>query len=156
MQPVDTRQSLTERLAELGAGLLVETLPRWVAGEVKPQPQDHAAATYAPMLKKEDGEIDWSQPAARIARMIRAYDPWPGAYTYLDGRVFKLLKVRAAGVATADMRPGTVVEIDQGLAVAAGEGAVLLERVQLAGKRAMDIDVFARGQRDFIGSVLGT
>ena len=156
MQPVDTRQSLTERLAELGAGLLVETLPRWVAGEVKPQPQDHAAATYAPMLKKEDGEIDWSQPAARIARMIRAYDPWPGAYTYLDGRVFKLLKARAAGVATADVRPGTVVEIDQGLAVVAGEDGVLLERVQLAGKRAMDIQVFARGQRDFIGSVLGT
>ncbi|MFQ5340325.1 MAG: methionyl-tRNA formyltransferase [Anaerolineae bacterium] len=156
IQPVDTRQSLTERLAELGAGLLVETLPRWVAGEVEPQPQDHAAATYAHILKKEDGEIDWTQPAARIARMTRAYDPWPGAYTYLEGRVFKLLKARPIGMAVADDRPGAVVETDQGLAVVAGEGAVLLERVQLAGKRAMDIQVFARGQRDFIGSVLGT
>lgn len=156
IRPDDTRQSLTERLAEMGASLLVETLPRWVAGEVEPQPQDHAAATYAHILKKEDGEIDWAQPASRIAHMTRAYDPWPGAYTYLESRVFKLLKARAIDIATADDRPGAVVETDQGLAVAAGEGAVLLERVQLAGKRAMDIDVFARGQRDFIGSVLGT
>lgn len=156
IRPVDTRESLSERLAELGASLLVETLPRWVAGEVEPQPQDHAAATYAQMLKKEDGEIDWTQPAARIARMTRAYDPWPGAYSYLDGRVFKLLKARTIDVVAAHLRPGTVVETDQGLAVAAGEGAVLLERVQLAGKQAMDIQVFARGQRGFIGSVLGT
>lgn len=155
IRPDDTRGSLAERLAELGADLLVETLPRWVAGEIEAQPQNHAAASYTYMLKKEDGEIDWTQPAAHIARMTRAYDPWPGAYTYLGGRLFKLLKAQAMDVNTGDAQPGQVIQIDEGLAVAAGDGAVLLHKVQLAGKRAMDIEVFARGQRDFIGSVLG-
>lgn len=156
IRPVDTRATLSERLAEVGADLLVETLPQWVAGEIQPQTQDHTAATYAYMLKKEDGEINWSQPAARIARMIRAYQPWPGAYTYFDARVLKLLQAQAIDVAAADAPPGTVVETDLGLAVVAGEGAVLLERVQLAGKRTMDIETFVRGQRNFVGSVLGT
>lgn len=156
IQPDDTQESLTARLAELGAGLLVETLPRWVAGKIEPQPQDHDAATYAYMLNKEDGEIDWTQPAARIARMTRAYNLWPGAYTYFNGKLFKVLEARAIEVDTGDARPGQVIETDQGLAVAAGSGAVLLETVQLAGKRAMDIDTFAHGQRDLVGSVLGT
>ncbi|MFQ5856157.1 MAG: methionyl-tRNA formyltransferase [Anaerolineae bacterium] len=156
IQPDDTRGSLTQRLAELGADLLIQTLPQWVAGEIEAQPQDHAAATYAYMLKKENGEIDWTQPAARIARMTRAFDPWPGAYTYLNGRLFKLLRARAIDANTGDAQPGQVIETDQGLAVAAGDGAVLLQKVQLAGKRDMEIDAFARGQRDFAGSVLGT
>lgn len=156
IQPDDTRESLTERLAELGADLLVEVLPQWVAGEIEPQPQDHAAATYAGMLKKEDGEIDWTRPADRIARMTRAYDPWPGAYTYLDGQLFKVLQAEPVDVDVTNARPGEVIETDQGLAVTAGENAVLLKEVQLAGKRAMDIDAFARGQRDFVGSVLET
>jgi methionyl-tRNA formyltransferase len=156
IEPDDTRGMLTERLADLGADLLGETLPQWVAGDIEARPQDHAAATYTHILKKEDGAIDWTQPAIRIARMTRAYDPWPGAYTYLNRRVFKLLKAQAIDLVAVDVRPGQVVETDQGLAVAAGDGAVLLERVQLAGKRAMDIESFARGRRDFIGSVLGT
>lgn len=156
IRPDDTRGSLTEHLAVLGADLLMETLPVWLAGDLEPQPQDHAAATYAPMLKKDDGEIDWTQPAARIARMIRAFDPWPGTYTYFGGRLLKLLRARAIDVDTGGTEPGEVIATDHGLAVAAGDGAVLLERVQLAGKRAMDSDVFARGQRDFVGSILGT
>lgn len=152
----DTRQSLTERLAEQGADLLVETLPKWVAGEIGPETQDHDAATYVDMLEKEDGEIDWTQPADRIARMTRAYHPWPGAYTYLDGQLFKVRKARAIEISTSDVQPGTVIETEHGLAVAAGAGAVLLQEVQLAGKRAMGIDAFVHGQQDFVGSVLGT
>lgn len=155
IRPDDTRESLMERLSEVGAELLVEVLPRWVAGAVEPQPQDHGAATYTGMLQKEDGEIDWTQPAPRIARMTRAYDPWPGAYTFLDGQRFKVLEAEAIDTDTGGERPGTVTEIDQGLAVATGDGLVLLKKVQLAGKRAMDIDAFAHGQRDFVGSVLG-
>lgn len=156
IQPDDTRESLTQRLAELGADLLTETLPGWVAGEIEPQPQDHDIATYANMLKKAHGEIDWTQPAARIVRMTRAYDPWPGAYTYFDGQLFKVLAAQAIDVETGDARSGQVIETDQGLAVVAGDGAVLLKEVQLAGKRAMGIDAFAHGQRDFVGSILGT
>jgi methionyl-tRNA formyltransferase len=179
----DTRGTLMTRLAELGADLLLETLPRWLAGDIEPQPQPHDRATYAHMLRKEAGEIDWSQPADRIARMTRAFDPWPGAFTYWDGQLFKILRaspVTAGNVPNlADIAPGTVIETNEGVAVSAGApstspstepvagealsptkgvskgGAVLLEEVQLAGKRAMDIESFLRGQREFVGSLLG-
>lgn len=171
----DTRGTLMVRLAELGADLLLETLPRFLAGEIEPRPQPHDQATYAYMLQKEAGEIDWTQPADRIARMTRAFDPWPGAFTYLDGQLLKVLRGSPVAVGNvpnlAGVVPGTVIETDQGVAVAVGysstgpttssgqasahRGAVLLEEVQLAGKRAIDIKAFLRGQRDFVGSLLG-
>lgn len=156
IRPDDARASLTHRLAERGAELLVAVLPQRVAGEIEPQPQDHDAATYAGLLKKEDGDIDWTQPAGRIARMTRAYDPWPGAYTSFSGRLFKVLDAEALDIDTGGEQAGTVIEADPGFAVVAGGGAVVLKEVQLAGKRAMDIDAFAHGQRDFVGSILGT
>ncbi len=155
IRPEDTRQSLAERLAEAGAELLLQTLPRWIAGEIEPQPQDHAAATYVRLLKKEDGEIDWHQPADYIARMIRAYDPWPGAYTYFKGRLLKILRARATDQQPTIGQPGEVIDTEDGLGVITGDGVLLLEKVQLAGKKAMDASEFARGQRDFVGSVLG-
>jgi methionyl-tRNA formyltransferase len=151
----DTQATLTQRLAQLGADLLVETLPRWVAGEIEPRPQDHEQATYAYLIKKEDGRIDWTQPAVRIERMTRAYDPWPGAWTTFKGQVFKIIRAKVLDVEpTAE--PGRVVETPHGLAVATGDGMLLLETVQLAGKRAMSAVEFARGHRDFVGAVLGT
>jgi methionyl-tRNA formyltransferase len=155
IRPDDTRGSLTTRLAELGADLLIETLPQWVAGMIEPQPQNHDAAVYVKPLKKEDGAIDWTQPAARITRMTRAYDPWPGAYTFFDGKLLKVLKARAIDAPTTNVQLGAVIENDQGLGVVAGDGVVLLETLQLAGKRAMRADEFVRGQRGFIGTILG-
>ena len=148
----DTRASLTEKLAYVGAELLLETLPRWLDGEIKPQPQDEALASRAPLLKKGDGEIDWSRPAVVIERMVRAYAPWPGTYTHWQGQRLKVLRARS--LHQQEGEGGWVIETPEGVAVVTGEGALLLEEVQLAGKRAMSAEEFVRGQREFIGAHL--
>ncbi len=155
LSPQDTRQSLSARLAELGADLLVDTLPRWLAGEIEPRPQDHSQATYSRVIAKQDGQIDWSQSAVEVWRRSRAYYPWPGTYTHWRGKLLKVITAEALPEWAGEGQPGQVVAVDEGLAVVTGEGALLLGEVQLAGKRAMAVEDFARGQRDFEGSLLG-
>ena len=152
--PDDTTGTLTPRLAQLGARLLVETLPRWLSGELEPQPQDGSQVTYAPLIRKEDGLIDWTQPAAFIERQVRAFDPWPGAYTYWQGRRLRITKAAALPSWCGTEEPGRVVETPAGVGVATGEGALLLRELQLAGRRCIDCDRFLRGQPGFIGSTL--
>lgn len=159
IRPDDTTATLSERLALLGAELLLETLPRWLAGEITPQPQDESRATYAPMLRKEDGLLDFTLPAVVLERRCRAFTPWPGTYTYFKGRLLKVLRCRvldeaAAGVEPDRHRPGLVVQTSEGPAVVTGAGLLLLEQVRLEGKRAVSGADFARGYRDFVGSVL--
>lgn len=151
----DTTGSLTARLAELGRDLLLDTLPRWVAGEITPQPQDEVLATYAPALRKADAEMDWTKPAVVLAREVRAFNPWPGSYTFWRGRRIKVLRARVVkGLGDGDA-PGKVVWV-QGLpGVLTGDGILLLEEVQPAGKPPMSGAAFCRGQRDLVGSVLG-
>lgn len=158
----ETTASLTPRLADLGASLLLEALPLWVRGDLQPQPQDHTQATHTHMLKKEDGHIDWSRPAEELARAVRAYTPWPNAYTTWRG---KLLKILAASPATGTPagQPGTVALINQtqdgkthkALSIATGQGNLLVERVQLEGKRAMSADEFIRGNAQIVGEIVG-
>ncbi len=155
ISPQDTRESLRTRLAQLGADLLMDTLPRWLAGAIEPQPQDHDQATYCGIIAKEDGLIDWSQSAVEICRSCRAYCSWPGIYTYWRGKLLKVLSAESLPRWSGEEEPGRVMALDEGLAVATGEGALLLDEVQLAGKKALSAEVFARGQRDFVGSVLG-
>lgn len=150
--PQDNRDSLTEKLAYLGADLLLEMLPRWLEGEIEPQPQEDDKATYTKMLKKEDGLIDWNVSSVEIWRQVRAYNPWPGAYTDFEGRPLKIL--RAHSIKGERGEPGLVVATKEGAAVVTGEGLLALEEVQLAGKRAMGIAEFLRGQREFVGSRL--
>jgi methionyl-tRNA formyltransferase len=154
IHPDDTTASLSARLAELGAELLLEVLPGWLSGELTPQPQDDAQATYCGLIRKEDGGIDWTQPAEFIARQVRAYNPWPGAFTFWRGQRLKVLRARPVEAPT-DSPPGTVTLVERLPGVITGEGVLLLEEVQLAGKRAMPADVFIRGHRDFVGSRLG-
>ena len=154
ISPQDTRGSLSARLAQLGADLLMDTLPRWLAGEIVPQLQDHSQATYSKIIAKQDGLIDWSQSAVEIWRRSRAYHPWPGAYTYWRGKLLKVLKAEALPQWSGEGEPGLVMTLHEGLAVATGQGALLLGEVQLAGKRALSARDFVRGQRDFVGSVL--
>jgi len=155
ISPQDTRGSLSAKLAQLGAELLIDTLPRWLAGEIEPRPQDHSQATYSRMIAKEDGLIDWSQSAVEIWRRCRAYYPWPSTYTYWRGKLLKVLKAQALPHWSGQEQPGRVMALDEGLAVATGEGALLLKEVQLAGRRALNVEDFVRGQRDFVGSMLG-
>jgi methionyl-tRNA formyltransferase len=154
IQADDTRATLTERLSIVGAELLVETLPPYLAEDLEPRPQEDEEATFAEQLRKEDGWLDWSQPAIVLDRKIRAFSPWPGPFTFWEGRRLKVIEASPLSDWDGDAPPGTVIEVDSGAAVATGKGALRLEEVQLAGKRAMAIGPFLRGQQDFVGSRL--
>ncbi|MFQ6058440.1 MAG: methionyl-tRNA formyltransferase [Anaerolineae bacterium] len=155
IEPHDTTQSLSEKLAPLGADLLMETLPRWLEGEIEPRLQDESQASYCKLIHKEDGLINWSLPAIQIERAVRAYTPWPSAYTFWEGRLLKILRAQPLVAWSGHREPGQVMELPQGIAVATGQGALLLEEVQLAGRRAMGAEEFVRGQRRFVGATLG-
>lgn len=143
--PDDTASSLAERLAELGAGLLLETLPAYLKDDLQPQPQDDSLATYAPMLKKEDGQLDFSQPADILARRVRAFHPWPGAFTTWEGQALKIH--RAHAVDAPSTAPATT-SVHAGLpALGCAQGLLLLDEVQPAGKRSMPGEVFLRGAK---------
>lgn len=150
-----TTASLTAMLADLGASLLVDTAARWLAGGIEPRPQDVSAATVTRLLRKEDGEIDWSAPAARLARMERAYTPWPGLFTTLGGKRIILHSLTAIP-SERDEMPGTIVAAGpDGMRVRTGEGDVLIARVQPEGKGPMAATAFAAGRPNLIGMRLG-
>ncbi len=145
--PEDSAASLGERLARLGAALLVETLPGYLSGQVQPQPQDESLATRAPMLKKEDGLLDFGRPARDLAHKVQAFNPWPGAYfPWQDG----ILKVHRAHSIAGDQRGvGERQSIAGKPAIVCGDGWLVLDEVQPAGKKAMPGEVFLRGARDW-------
>jgi len=150
----ETTASLQEKLAPVGADLLLETLAGIAAGTVTPKTQDEAAATYAPMIKKEDGLIDWSLPAAAIERRVRGFTPWPTAYTHFDGALLKIHRARV--VESEKAPPGEVVRADRsGLWVAAGAGALALEEVQLENRKRVGAAEFLNGSRIEKGGRLG-
>ncbi len=149
----DTTGTLTPKLADLAAALLIETLPRILAGEITPQPQDESRATVFKTIRKEQGLIDWTLPAIEIERRVRAFNPWPSAYTFWNGAQLKILRAQAAPANTRG-EPGRVQQIEKEIAIATGSGILLLHEVQLAGKRAMSAQEFSRGQREFVGSSL--
>ncbi len=151
--PDDTTGSLTEKLSHLAAGLLLETLPAWLEGKITPSAQS-GQATFTVIVKKEDGLIDWIKPAVDIERAVRAYNPWPSAYTFWKSARLQIWRADVSN-AVVPGQPGTVVQLDHEIGVSSGRGVLILRNVQLAGKRAMSIEEFARGQRDFIGARLG-
>ncbi|MAT97639.1 MAG: methionyl-tRNA formyltransferase [Anaerolineaceae bacterium] len=160
ISPTETAASLHDRLAELGANLLNVHLDNIVAGNLTPAPQDDAQSTYAPMISKEDGRLNWQQTSAEIDRRIRAMTPWPGAFTFWQG---ELLKIKSASVADGrlpDGQPGQVVALEtsdhkESAAALTADGGLLLEEIQLAGKRVTAVPDFLRGYDNFIGSTLG-
>jgi methionyl-tRNA formyltransferase len=154
--PHDTTASLTTRLAELSAELLVETLPGWLAGTIPARPQDDSSATYCEQLRKEDGRLDWSRAAAYLDRQVRACDPWPGTFTTWQGQRLKVLSARPLAGWSAGGEPGLVVDLEPGVGVVTGAGVLELLEVQLAGKKPMMVERFVPGQRDFVGSILGS
>jgi methionyl-tRNA formyltransferase len=139
----ETAGELSARLAELGATALVETLSLLSGGLARPQPQDHAAATYAPKIDRDMARLDWSRDAAALARQVRAFDPAPGGWTTLDDAPLKLFGATAAQGAGA---PGTVLGVGERLVVACGRGTLALREVQPAGKSRMTAEDWARGR----------
>ena len=161
----DTAGILSERLAEVGADLMAGTLPRWLAGEIEPTPQDDTEATKSRILKKEDGAIDWSLSAVEIWRQVRAYNPWPGSHTMLGGELVQILQAWPLDGDTAT--PGTVVALTPEQAavvtsgaktafgVQTGRGVLAALELQRAGRRAMTSAEFLRGTPGIIGKRLG-
>ena len=146
IHPDDTAATLGERLAKAGAELLIAVLPDYLSGALVPQVQDETLASYAPMLKKEDGLLDFSQPADSLARRVQAFNPWPGAYTLWQGQMLKIHRARAVENPAA-AEPGST-RLYQGLpAFAAGQGLLVLEEVQPAGKKSMPGKAFLQGAK---------
>src|SRR5437764_3959909 len=147
----ETTGSLTAKLAQLGAQALLDALPLWVEGKITPEPQDAQYATHTRMLQKEDGEIHWDRPAAVIARQVRAYNPWPSAYTHWRGKLLKLLSAHALSSVIPDrvVVPGTVSMHEEAghkvIAVVTGAGVLLVKQLQLEGRKAMSAEEFLRG-----------
>ena len=158
IEPDEMADALTARLFEQGASLLVETLPMWATGKIEARPQDSDRATTTRLLSKEDGEIDWGVDAARIARQVRAFYPWPGTYTRWAGRLLKVLEAHAAPVAAPSPAPTAEVVLlpDGGLAVRSGDGMLVIDRLQLEGRRAATAAQFLLGHPDFVGARLGS
>lgn len=151
IRPDDTTGTLTERLAEIGGDLLVKTLAGYLAGTLKPMPQTDFGATYAPMLKKEDGLLNFHRPADFLARKVRAMLPWPGAYCYRDGQVLKIITATAI---PGDEPEGEVVRVGKAIAVGAGHGLLRLDEIQPSGKKPMPATAYANGDPSFVGTVL--
>ena len=152
----ETAFALTERLFKKGAKLLAKTLPAWRDGGVTPAPQDESRATITRLLSREDGAIDWQMPAAQIAWQVRAYHSWPSAFTHWNGKLLKIIEARAVDAPLAPgIAPGGIIALPQGVAIAAGEGALLPLTLQLEGRRAVSAAEFTRGYSDFIGAILG-
>lgn len=154
LTPTETTSSLTDKLAVCGAQIILETLPRWLAGEITPESQDDTLATYAPPLEKEQGALNWSQTAVDLDRHIRALNPWPGTFTHHAGAMLKVLAATPLSEMRSLQEPGCVVKLPQGIGVATGQGVLLLQIVQPAGKRAMPALDYARGHRDILGAQL--
>ena len=143
----DTAGTLAPRLAEVGGRLLVETLRRLEAGTLTPQPQDDAQATMAPLLKKEDGVVDWTLSAMEIANRVRGLSPWPGAYTYVNGERWVLWRV-AVGEEGSGAAPGTVTKVSKDrVEVATGEGTIQLIDIQPSNSRRMTMAQYLAGHR---------
>lgn len=148
----DDAISLGERLAAAGARLLVETLSGLDSGAIVPVPQDSAQATLAPILKKEDGLIDWKRPARDILNRMRGFLPWPGTYTTFQGQLFHIWRARLADVALA---PGTLEKRGRTLVAGCGDSAIELLEVQLEGRKRMDAQSFLNGNPITAPEILG-
>ncbi len=153
----ETTASLTELCAERGAELLLRVLEGIETGTVKEIPQDEDQATYCKLITKDDGKIQWSTPAVQIERMVRAYDPWPAAWTLYQGAVLKILKASVFHPSKKGEKEGKVIGVDKekGILVQTGEGILAIHKLQLQARKVLDFASFLNGERDFIGSILG-
>ncbi len=154
----DTNITLSEELSELGADVLLEAIDLIANKKATFTKQDDSIATYAPKLKKKDGLIDWKEDAAKIRNKVRGYIPWPGAYTYFNGKILKVLETEVLSRDAGKFgKTGEVVDIvkNKGIAVRTGEGNLVIKYLQLEGKKILDTDSFLRGHRIVLGYIFG-
>ena len=152
--PEDDASSLHDRLSLLGAETMAETLDLLMAGKLQPEKQDDSLSCYAPMLKKELGAINWNAAAATISNLVRGVTPWPGAYTMFDGKVVKIHKVR---VGSGKGTPGEILNAGKtGIEAACADGSIIIEELQLEGKKRLPAGEFLAGCRLNPGSFFET
>jgi methionyl-tRNA formyltransferase len=150
-----TTGMLLEELAEMGAQLLMEHLPKIFENQMIPIPQNNQEATYAPMIFKKDGLIDFSKPAIEIQRQIRAMDPWPGAFTVFAGQTIKIWQAEVTEEISKEPQ-GTITGISpRGITVSTGQGLLHITELQMPGKKKMPVSAYIRGNHIEINSVLG-
>ncbi len=156
IQATDNSQILHDRLAKLGASLLIRTLPDYVAGRITPKPQDNNLATYSRKIVKDDGRIDWSLPSIEIHRRIRAFTPWPSVFTLLPMEQSRLLRICEATISESEGNAGEILSVSgNNLLVACGQKSLALTKVQREGSRTMDVDIFLNGCSLESGMMLG-
>ena len=144
---------LHDRLAKMGVDLLLKAIEGIEAGTIKPIPQDHEKATFAPLIKKADGHIDWTLPARSVFNRVRGLNPWPGTFTTLEDKQLRIHKAAPDDMDHSEA-PGTIVKSEEHLIVACGQGALYLLEVQLEAKRRMSALDFLRGHKVTVGTVL--
>jgi len=155
IHPTDTAGDLAARLAPLGGRLLVETIAGLKSKTLAPTPQDHAKATLAPLLKKEDGWLNWKDEAPALANRIRGLTPWPGAYTYHGEERWQIWRAQAASVGCAEAAPGTILEVTKdALRIATGKGSLLIQEIQSASGKRLSVGQYLSGHRVAVGSRL--
>jgi methionyl-tRNA formyltransferase len=148
----ETAGELSGRLSKLGAALLRDELPRYLAGELTPQPQDDTGATMAPLMDKGLGRIDWAQSAQQVHDLVRGVSPWPGAQSVLEGKRVKIHRTRIGALEGEADAPGEILLADRhGIEVACGQGSLVIDELQLEGKRRMGAEQFCAGHQDLSG-----
>jgi len=148
IEKTDTTESLSQKLARIGADLLIDALPRYLEGEIVPTPQDDLQATYVKLIEKEDGQIDWNEDEAIVSCKVRAFYPWPSSYTFWDNKLLKILE--ATVVPEMDNPKGMVAKIDNHLFI----GKLRINRLQLAGKLVVSGEEFLKGYPSVVGASL--
>lgn len=157
----DTYKTLSEKLAKLGAELLIKTLPNYFSGKIKPSPQEHNKATYTKIIKKEDGKIDWEKSAQVLERVTRAYYPWPSAWTRImnsepriTNKVLKIIEAEVLGDKNGYQVGEVFLADNNELAIKCGQGILVIKKLQLEGGKILSAKDFLNGHKDFIGSIL--
>ena len=156
MEKKETAASLFDKLAGLSANLILETIPKWLGNEIKARQQDESRATFTRILTKEDGRIDWRRPAEEIERKIRAFNLWPGTYCLADNKIFKILEADVL-IQTENGPFGpigkTYLASNDKIAVLTGKDFLIIEKLQLAGKKETTAADFLKGHLDFVGTI---
>ncbi|MFH1522562.1 MAG: methionyl-tRNA formyltransferase [Patescibacteria group bacterium] len=150
----ETAQTLHNKLAELGANILPETIINYVSKKITPKPQDNSRANYVCQLKKQDGKINWEKPAKEIERMVRALNPWPGTFTKLAGKIIKILNVENKILKININKIGQLFIYKDMLAVQCGKDALIINKLQIEGKKIISGNDFMQGYKELVNNIL--